>query len=469
MAGLRRGAGWTFCLVVALSHAGCGPTPVNDPLAQLLNRDKDPALRLATAQQLGAISDQTDPARVISVLHRVLWSDSQPTGLRLWAMDRLIAHNEPDFWRIASRRIREVDQWPVLNPLIDKAVQRGDPKFTAALVRSLARTSMAYTDESRPERAAIEVLNPGQTLEQAVWGVFVSTDESMTTATRVDAWALTHRLAGAERTRHMLLETQSQHPLVLDLQSADWLDKLPVNREGILWLMRVRGEDEGAYWVHARELAKQLSDTQSIGLELRHLPVLMSVRSDVLEQDKASALASLTRRLSAITITPREVTGIAMRLPPEALSEHAASLCYADILTINRIVETLSDRALVATLFNQADQDLADTSTEYGGVLVDVKEHVTAELYPPDLRAHDQKFYSSNELIHRMYTGLAHYHFHAQKHANQAYAGPGLGDLKFVENLHANAVVFTFLDRDTLGVDYYQPGGVVVDLGVIRR
>ena len=37
------------------------------------------------------------------------------------------------------------------------------------------------------------------------------------------------------------------------------------------------------------------------------------------------------------------------------------------------------------------------------------------------------------------------------------------------DRLRPTAVVFTFIDRDTLGVDYYQPQGVVVDLGTIRR
>ncbi len=470
MAGTRRAVGWILSLaVVCLSLTGCGPAPVDDPLAQLLDRDIDPALRLTAAQQLGDLSEQPDPAHAVSVLHRVFWSDSQPTDLRLWAMDRLIQYNENDFWRIASQRIREVDLWPVLNPLIDRAVGRGDPAFTVALVRSLARASKAYTDEARPEREAIEALNPGQTLEQAVWSVFVSADDAVTTATRVDAWSLTHRLVGPERARELLLGTESKHPLIVDLKSASGLDVLPANRESVLWLMWFRDESFAAYWKQANRLARQLDGTQRAGLELRHLPVLMSVNSKALRQDKSAAMASLTRRLSGVTATPRQVAGIAMRLPPERLSEHADSLCFADILTINHILDALSDRALVAALFSQADRDLADTTTEHGGVLVDIDGRVVAELYPPDIRVHDQKFYSSNDLIHRMYTGLAHYHFHAQKYPNEAYAGPGLGDLQFVENLRVNAVVFTFLDRDTLGVDYYQPGGVVVDLGVIRR
>ena len=456
-------------LTTLVCMTSCGPTPVSDPIPVLLDRERDPARRLAAARQINSISDTPDPAHTVSVLHRLLWSDSQPTDLRLWAMDQLIEHDPNSFWRIAPRRIREVDLWPVLNPLIDRAVQRGNPDFTPALVRSYARTSIHYSDAERPERAAIEALNPDQTLEQSLWNVFASRDDAITTSARVDAWSLSHRLFGVERTRALLRATDSRHPLILDLQAAAWLDVLPANREGVLWLMQVREENGGEFWTQAQQLAEELDASQRRGLELRHLPVLIASDNDALNQDMASALAGLTRWLAGSAIAEREEAGIAMQLPSERLADHASALCFADILTIRRILDALSDRAFVASLFRQADLDMADTSTEHGGVLLDLDGQLVAKPFFPVIRAHDQKFFSSDALVKQMYTGVAHYHFHAQQHMNEAFAGPGVGDLKFVESLRANAVVFTFLDRDTLGVDYYQPGGVVIDLGVIRR
>ena len=72
-------------LVVMLT--GCGPTPVDDPVAVMLDRDKDPARRLSAAKQLGKLSESLDPKRGVTAMHRVLWSDGQPTDLRLWSVD----------------------------------------------------------------------------------------------------------------------------------------------------------------------------------------------------------------------------------------------------------------------------------------------------------------------------------------------------------------------------------------------
>ena len=85
------------------------------------------------------------------------------------------------------------------------------------------------------------------------------------------------------------------------------------------------------------------------------------------------------------------------------------------------------------------------------------------------ITGNDQAFYAPPELITAMYTALAHYHFHANRHDNAAFAGPGGGDLAFADRFGAACVVFTFIDRDTLNVDYHHEGGVVIDLGCISR
>jgi hypothetical protein len=455
--------------VVALCLSGCAARAVNDPLSVMLDRTRDPAQRLVAAKQLGTIRDAPDPTTLASAWHRVLWPDNQPTDLRLLAMDRLIEYDEQAFWHVAERRILDTDLWPVRGPLIQKAIERGDPSFIPALVRSYTRDSQVYVDADRPERAAILALAPGKTIQRAVRDVLVSDDVSVTTAGRVDAWELLNRLSGTERARELLFQTRSAQPVILDLQAADWLSVLPTNRESVLWLMRVRGENGGLFWEQAKRPAGRLTDDQRRGLALRHLSALLLVEESDLQRDTAKSMSRLASLLSGASHTRRVLVGIMRELPSESLADHGEQLCWADLLVIGKLVDALRDRALVAELFRQADADHADTASEHGGVIALENDRYTAIDFPPVLRAHDQKFYASDALIQRMYTGLVHYHFHAHQYANAEYAGPGPGDLGFVEHLRAGAVVFTFLDRDTLGVDYYQPGGVIVDLGVIKR
>ena len=72
-------------------------------------------------------------------------------------------------------------------------------------------------------------------------------------------------------------------------------------------------------------------------------------------------------------------------------------------------------------------------------------------------------------MIVHLFTGVAHYHFHAQDHRNTANAGPGGGDLDNADSWNLNFLVFTFVDRHHLNVDYYQSGRAVVDLGTLQR
>lgn len=457
-------------VALALCLSGCAPTAVDDPLSVMFDTTRDPAQRLFAAEQLGPIGDAPDPSGLASAMHRVLWLDNQPTDLRLLAMDRLIEYDEEAFWHIAKTRIRDTDLWPVRGPLIEKAVQRSDRLFIPALVRSYARDSQVYADADRPERAAILALADGRTIEQAVWEVFVNADKTVTTAGRVDAWTLMNRLSEPQRVRALLIQSESSQSVMLDLQAADWLEVLPTNRESVLWLMRLRrAEQGGAFWEKARRRAGTLTDDQHRGLSLRHLSALLLAEESDLRRDTPQSMSRLASALSRVEHTRRTLAGNMRELPSESLADHTEQLCWADLLVIGRLIDAFRDRALANELFRQADADHADTTSEHGGVLTYENGRYAALDFPPVLRDHDQKFYSSNALINRMYTGLAHYHFHAHQYANADYAGPGPGDLGFVDRLRTSAVVFTFLDRDTLGIDYYQPGGVIVDLGVIKR
>jgi hypothetical protein len=41
--------------------------------------------------------------------------------------------------------------------------------------------------------------------------------------------------------------------------------------------------------------------------------------------------------------------------------------------------------------------------------------------------------------------------------------------MAYADNTRANCLLFTFVDENTMNVDYYRHDGVLVDLGVILR
>ena len=47
--------------------------------------------------------------------------------------------------------------------------------------------------------------------------------------------------------------------------------------------------------------------------------------------------------------------------------------------------------------------------------------------------------------------------------------GDKVPDMQTADRVRFNYLVFTFIDKDRLNVDYYQHGRVVVDLGTLKR
>lgn len=446
---------------------GCGPAAMDDPIVVMLDRRTEPGQRVTAVEQLGSVAGHPEPTRYLEALHEVAWSARHPDRLRAVAIDRLIEYDPIAFCRVADQRIVNVERWAVLQHIFDCAVQYGLGQFTATVVRSYARESQIYADDQRPEYRVLAALNPGRTVEDVIFEMFIGLEPGHEIVHQVAAWTLLNRLVTPASARAMVQSSPPATALVLDLQAAaEVLGMLPPNREGVLWLIHVRRGPGQQFWIDGSARAARLTPTQRVGLELRHLPLLGHRSAHQLSLDRAALIERIGRHLAA----SHHVSRIDDRgKEPTGESLAADRLAWADLAAIDLLLELMKDRVLVADWFTQADADCLDQSSEFGGVLRHDGHRFTAEPFPPLFRAHDRKFYSSPSLIEAMYTAVAHYHFHAQHHRNAPFAGPGEGDRAFANRLRPTALVLTFIDRDTLNVDYYQAGGVVIDLGMIHR
>jgi hypothetical protein len=446
---------------------GCATTPLANPAQTLLDRDQDISRRRLAFEQWAAADNHANRA---NVLDELIWSDQQPYELRLRAIDWQIQHDPLAFRHAAEKQLPRIEQWPVIQYIFDQAVQRRWDEFTIIAVRRYARPSQVYDDQSRPERHVIESLNPGRTVEQTLSQWLFSPPAQQPLADQVAAWTVLCRLIPTAQLRQSLMDAPASSTLITELQAAALvLDALPTTPESLAWLLLLRHEPAGlALWTDASRLIASLTAEQRYGLSLRHLrPLVLADQPSSFSRE--DSLRNVQRRLLAADriLRPERLHHRQSRSEDPALV--ADRLCWGDLLTIDVIQQALADRALVAQLFTQADDDRLDAASEHGGILDRHRQQWQAIAFAPELRLHDKKFYASVEMVQRMYTGVAHYHFHVQQTRNSDYAGPGPGDLDFADRHGAGALVFTSIDERTLNVDYYQPGGVVVDLGVIRR
>lgn len=154
----------------------------------------------------------------------------------------------------------------------------------------------------------------------------------------------------------------------------------------------------------------------------------------------------------------------------ERLSDVRDRLVWGDQAAMLLAREALRSQAFVAHVFDYADRDMVDRTTEFGGIVeLDSKGRFELIEYEPRARVADDRYLASSKLFKDGYTALFHFHNHAQKYRNERYAGPHLGDFEYADETGVNGLVFTFVDEETLNVDFYREGSVVVDLGTITR
>lgn len=441
--------------------AGCVPAVVEDPLAVMVDREVDYRKRRVAARQ--AVSQLADDPRLTQTLQRLLWDHGYPSWQRIDAIDMLMAIDQEAFRRALSVKIMTIGDRAALEHVFELAIRQRWMDFTPLAVQSYGRADSRVADFDRSERRVIEALNPGRSVEQVVFEQFVKPTTLLTR--QVSAWALLCRVYGLERARQ-LLKAAPPTPLVSDLRAVrDDFALLPESVEGVLWVLHLLDPTQRAFYLEAKAVVGSLDERQRRGLEVRHLPVLVKAGGQqwVSRALRLSRLATSLDRRDHHHKSPADESAHTIR-------DSSGGLCWADLLVLEMLLEALDDQELLAQLFEQADGDLAETATEYGGVLDrDRVGRWQALLYKPLLRRGDRVFVPPAIMIERLYSGLYHYHFHAQQHDNGRFAGPGKGDLGLAGRLGFNFVIFTFIDADHINADYHQANGVVIDMGTFRR
>lgn len=449
---------------------GCaGQEVYEDPISVMLSRERTyPAKRAAMRQ---AAAEMRDDPRYAEALHRLLWDRGYPHEQRKFAIDELISLDEPTFAQQARDRLALIVNPETLDYLLGQALERDWPDMTPGIVRRYAVQLHGIPDRDRQEHMWLQRLHPGEPVEQVVFDVFCASDEQITAPQRVAAWELLNRLVATERVIALLAEAPDDTPIIADLKAAGAdLHAVPINREGVLWLAYLRDPSRTDYWRACKAQVAKLSPEQRRGLELRHMPMLL-LMSDT---DLATAKSQLHREVEGLVAAGEHhykgpTYDGPMRDYPQRFAHWESQLPWADLAMIRLLYRAMGDRTTTAALFEQADADKQDVSTEYGGVIDHAEGHFIAKIYKPLLRDHDRKFVPRPEMIEHMYTAIAHYHFHAQDFNNSNYAGPGIGDLRLADRLNMTGVVLTFIDRDRVNVDFYRNGKIVIDLGTIHR
>jgi hypothetical protein len=463
-------------LLMAAILPGCAAKLTSDPITTLGDTTSTPPqLRLAMDELQATAPD--DPA-TIQALQRVITRPGYTIDIREDAFARLERHDVDELKKHIRRTLPQLGARGWLERLCEIIAERGWTDLSPALVSSWARPGFGPMDDlERAEYKALATLHGPDHVTEVVFQMFLESRKVAEQGLRARCWDLLHRLG--QRERLLALITQSDPPaddaMLIDLHAAATeLGLTPHNREEILWLRKLREPERAEFWSSAVQAVQGLSPERRLELEIRDLPVLVSAsRHD--PELLAMSNDEMYRKLEAalkgrpVHVQNSNYAGIS-DITQQKLYEYRGKLTWGDLAAMLIAVRAMDVPEVVTHLFRYAERDRADETTEYGGVIaMDAKDRFEILEFPPVVRYNDVRFESSQAMLDAAYTAIFHFHYHVQRFENDDFAGPGYGDHNYANNTRANCMVFTFVNKDELNVDYYRHDSVVVDLGNIER
>jgi len=442
-----------------------------------------------------ARDDAEARAEALGRFEDIYWGRAALAPTRLAIIETLSTDADPEVleWiRTTMRRSLPVeDDRHVVAYIGAVAAERGWTDFTGPLIRALANPLRGTPIEQRSEYKALRRLHPDRSVMEVAFEVFIDPGEpdpglaerdlDLAGLTRRDAWDVLSRLdPDASARREMIRAADREgHPQLDALRAAlDELGIVPFNGPELDWLMTLRDEEADlAWWARVGEIVGSLPKSKAGELELRHLEPLRwagEFRPAWLEAERGELLHRLRERQASRSLNRRTADRVQPDGGPnrERVDDWVARLSWADLVALLVVDLAVRDRGVGRAVLEHARLDAEDESTEYGGMIVARSDgSFEARLYPPrpSERFGDFRFVASDELLSASDTALAHYHLQVQDSTRRAKAGPSRADLLAAARLGRTSVVFTSIGGGVLGVDGYQPDGVVIDLGEIRR
>lgn len=435
----------------------------------------------------------------------IVWSAQEASEVRLAILISLINDTDATLaadGRLITRLMLPRESRPeIVKYLCKAAADRGWTDAVPSLIRSYSRTLGTVKEADRPERAALLKLTNNRAIAETVFEHFVKPPEGLEelgkdwpAKFRRDAWELLGRLDADGSKRLALtgeggsgLVAASGDPVIAALRAcATELHAVPATGGELDWLVSLRdaGRPENASWWQEASAAMEKAWVNSgkASFSLRHAEAVRWTAARVPERlgkSRAELLAELHRRLDGRQIRVRTKENVPgdpkIR---EKLDQVQDTLGWADLVVILALEQIIREPGMVRTMFQQAELDRRDESTEYGGLIVapsagkegDAPFGYVARLFPPQAgqRQSDTSFVASDDLIRSSDRALAQYHFHVQKVRNSEFAGPSPEDRAFASKFGRNCLVLTSVNTEELNVDYYHAGDVVLDLGTIQ-
>ena len=469
------GSGVLAALLLTI-FLGCGGQSVTDP-ARVLSDTSEVSARHAAA--IGMAEGILGREETIRLLKRMMVSEGYALESREVAWKTMERLDRPQLARLLELNLPRLSAPRWRTRICELIAEQVWIEMTPTLIRAWARKMPGFVGEpaDRPERLALIQMYGETQLPEVLVQVMLDADPVVAANLRARCWELLVAEGRLELVVDLLqnADVDRDDGLFRDLRRiAEATDVIPTNREEIAWMRALCLKENEAFLEAIIEAIDQVPAARRSGLEPRDLGIIVGAQRidpGLLKLDEAELEAILSPRIDrdGRRFYTADFTGHRGTFS-ERFRNRREKLDWGDLLALVVASEAISLEPIRRHLFDHAERDLLDTGTEFGGVIgIDDRGRFAVEEFPPRTRSGDIRFVAPQALFDAGYSGLFHFHHHAQDYENRKFAGPHLGDFGYAESTRANCLVFTFIDSRTLNADWYRHGGVVVDLGQISR
>jgi len=455
--------------------SGCAGQGVpKDPIATLSQpRNSAKSHMSALAQLDGPVPSDS----YLRTLKTIALSNQYLIPIRKAAYQRLARYDEVALVDALSTTLGRLEPPEYRAWVIDEVAAADLEELTKAIIRSWAIPVRLWArEDERPEPEALARMYGADKVPTVLIRTLLDARPLIEANLRARCWELVVTAGHEERLVTLVSDDElvRNDGLLLDMRAAiEDFNMVPRNREEILWIRELRKPEHRTYWESLSKALPTLEESRRRRLEprdlavvdavFRHRPELLRLDDDALFTMLSDGLKEDGGRYTA------DVTGWSVRVS-EGIHDDRDVLTWGDLAAMLLARSALEEPALREHVFDFAERDLLDRTTEFGGVIrIDAEGRFELVEHPPRTRVADNRYLASQALFDDGYTALFHFHNHAQTYRNSRYAGPHVGDMEYADETGANGLVFTFIDPTTINVDFYRHGAVIVDLGTIRR
>jgi hypothetical protein len=427
-------------------------------IQRLLDKDLAVPARVESLALLDRLCDKEED--YLSQIASVLDQPSCPPQVTKATLELLLKR---DYAGLASYAVRGL---PSVGPenasfqqaLMDWFDRHGDPAILAEVLRAWAAEPKADGPlEDRYRQLVAKIAK--KDWDQAVLATLDMTEFS---ARGSAIEILAKRLPPAQlRVRVMAVSPKSDAMIALQtcIDSFDYFPTAGGELLSAVCLYKSRREG----FAQAARVNGTWRDAYGYKFNIRDFHLLRSLSGDAgySQVTRAQLVADLTKQ-----IDPRQHVRIGGS-QPATFAKLADSLTLADLWNVYLVNQMLGRQRVREAIRVMAENDRADLTGAWGGLLFFEGNQAEAMLYPADHSGgeNDLVYTASADCKNASRDSLGRFIGHFEKLSNAQRAGPTADELRDAKDNNYYCLVLTTINETTFAAHYFNPAGNVVSLG----